>query len=141
MNHIKRLVATTGTQKEAKMIPLKRYLFLFLAALFMLNATLTVCGASERMSSDSIKFQRTGWEVNDKGANLFVGTLQNVSGKDIEFIGLRCAFYDANNVQLDHGVVILRDVLKEGYAKFEFYPSAPVGTVTATITNVDVYAK
>jgi len=129
------------TQKGADMIHRKRYLYLFLAALFMLNAALGICSASERISSDSIKFQRTGWNFDSKGANVFVGTLKNVSGKDIEFIGLRCGFYDAKGVQLDHGVVILRDVLKDEYAAFEFYPSAPDGTVTATITSVDVYIK
>ncbi len=129
------------TQMGANMIHRKRYLYLFLAVSLMLNAVLGICSASERISSDLIKFQRTGWNFDSKGANVFVGTLKNISGKDVEFIGLRCGFYDANGVQLDHGVVILRDVLKDEYASFEFYPSAPAGTVTATITDVDVYIK
>jgi hypothetical protein len=106
----------------------------------MLQAA-AICGASEKVSPDSITFQGTGWERDAKGANVFIGTLQNISGRDMEFIGLRCAFFDANGVQLDHGVVTIRDVGKEERVKFKFYPSAPSGTVTATIIEVDVYAK
>jgi hypothetical protein len=120
---------------------IKRWLHLFIVALFMLNATVAICVASEKISPDLIKFQGTGWETDAKGTNVFIGTLQNISGRDLEFIGLRCAFYDVKGVQLDHGVVEVRDVAKDGIAKFKFYPSAPFGTVTATITEVDVYAK
>jgi hypothetical protein len=119
---------------------IKKWRYLFIVALLMLNSA-AICGASEKVSPDSIKFQGTGWETDAKGANVFIGTLQNISGRDIEFIGLRCVFFDVNGVQLDHGVVNVRDVAKEGVVKFKFYPSAPSGTVTATITEVDVYAK
>lgn len=120
---------------------IKKWLYLFIAALFMLNIAVAICGASEKISPDMIKFQGMGWEMDAKGANVFIGTLQNIAGKDIEFIGLRCAFYDVKGVELNHGVVNIHDVAKDGVAKFKFYPSAPSGTVTASITEVDVYAK
>lgn len=120
---------------------IKRFLSAGIIVLLLLGVLLPNSEASEKISSESVKFQRTGWEVDGKGANVFVGNLQNLSGKEIEFIGLRCGFFDAGGVQLEHGIVILRDILKDGYAKFEFYPPAPAGTVTATITEVDVYAK
>lgn len=120
---------------------LKKWLYLFLTVMLILNIPGALCDASEKVSSDLIKFQGTAWESDAKGANVFIGTLQNLAGKNIEFIGLRCAFYDVNRVELDHGVVIIRDVAKDGVTTFKFYPSAPVGTVTATITEVDVYAK
>ena len=120
---------------------IKKLLSLFIAVFLLVNATVAICGASEKISPDLIKFQGTGWEADAKGANIFIGTLQNIAGRDIEFIGLRCTFFDMKGVPLDHGVVEVRDVSKDGIAKFKFYPSAPLGTVTATITEVDVYAK
>jgi len=120
---------------------IKKWIYLVLTALFLHNAAISLCDASEKISADLIKFQGTGWEADAKGVNIFIGTLQNVSGKEIEFIGLRCAFFDANRLQLDHGVVNVRDIPKDGFSTFKFYPSAPAGTVTATITEVDVYAK
>jgi len=120
---------------------IKKWLYLFFTAVLVLTITGAICSASEKISPDLIKFQGTGWEADAKGSNVFIGTLQNLSGKDLEFIGLRCSFYDINRVQLDHGVVNVRDVAKDGFAKFKFYPSAPSGTVTATISEVDVYAK
>jgi hypothetical protein len=123
------------------MMKIKKNLNLFIVSLFILNLTAVICTASEKISPDLVKFQGTGWETDDKDANIFMGTLHNISGRDIEFIGLRCAFFDAKGVQVDHGVVEVRDVAKDGIAKFKFYPPAPFGTVTATITEVDVYAK
>jgi len=123
------------------MVRIKRWSYLFIGALLILNAIIAICGASEKISSDLIKFQGTGWETDTNEKNIFIGTLQNISGRDIEFIGLRCAFFDIKGVQLDHGVVEVRSLAKDGIAKFKFYPSAPLGTVTATITEVDVYAK
>lgn len=120
---------------------IRKWCYRFLTTLFLLNIAILSCSASDKISSDLIKFQGTGWEVDAKGANVFIGTLQNISGKDLEFIGLRCSFYDANRVQLDHGVVNVRDIAKDGFSTFKFYPSAPTGTVTATVTEVDVYAK
>jgi hypothetical protein len=120
---------------------IKKWIFRLIVAVFILNVAVTISGASEKMSPDGIKFQGTGWESDANGANVFIGTLQNISGKDIEFIGLRCAFFNTKGVELDHGVVNVRDVVKDGVAAFKFYPSAPSGTVIATITEVDVYAK
>lgn len=120
---------------------MKKWLYLFLTALLLQNLTTPLCSAAEKISADLIKFQGTGWEADAKGANIFIGTLQNISGKDLEFIGLRCTFYDVNRVQLDHGVVNVRDIAKDAFSTFKFYPVAPMGTVTATITEVDVYAK
>lgn len=120
---------------------IKKWIFLLIIAVLLLNAAVAICGASEKISPDSVKFQAIGWETDDKGANVFIGTLRNISGRDIEFIGLRCAFFDTKGVELDHGVVTIRDIVKNGVDAFKFYPSAPVGTVTATITEVDVYAK
>ena len=118
----------------------KKWLYLFLTAIFLLNLA-PFCSASEKISPDLIKFQGTSWEYDAKGAIIFIGSLQNISGKDIEFIGLRCSFYDIKGMQLDHGVVEVRDIEKNGVSNFKFYPSAPIGTVTANITEVDVYAK
>lgn len=119
---------------------LRKWLYLFLTTLFMLNLA-TICSASEKISPDLIRFQGTSWEYDAKGPLIFIGTLQNIAGKDIEFIGLRCTFYDVKGMPIDHGVVEVRDIEKNGVAKFKFYPSAPIGTVTANITEVDVYAK
>lgn len=119
---------------------IKKWFYLLLTAWFMLSLG-TICSASEKISPDLIKFQGTGWEYDAKGATIFIGTLQNISGKDIEFIGLRCTFYDDKGIPLDHGVVEVRDIGKDGVAKFKFYPSSPVGTASANITEVDVYAK
>lgn len=120
---------------------IKKWIFLLIIAVLLLNAAVAICGASEKISPDSVKFQAIGWETDDKGANVFIGTLRNISGRDIEFIGLRCAFFDTKGVELDHGVVTIRDIVKNGVDAFKFYPSAPAGTVTATIIEVDVYAK
>jgi hypothetical protein len=120
---------------------IKKWIFRLGVAVLLLNAAVAICGASEKMSPDSIKFQAIGWETDAKGANVFIGTLRNISGKDIEFIGLRCGFFDTKGVELDHGVVTIRDIAKDGVDAFKFYPSAPAGTVTATITEVDIYAK
>jgi|GEM_PF-1968829 len=122
------------------MMKLKKWLYLCLTTLFILNLA-PFCSASEKISPDLIKFQGTNWEYDGKGALIFTGSLQNIAGKDIEFIGLRCTFYDVKGMQLDHGVVEVRDIEKNGVAKFKFYPPAPIGTVTANITEVDVYAK
>lgn len=119
---------------------LRKWLYLFLTTLFMLNLA-TICSASKKISPDLIRFQGTSWEYDAKGPLIFIGTLQNIAGKDIEFIGLRCTFYDVKGMPIDHGVVEVRDIEKNGVAKFKFYPSAPIGTVTANITEVDVYAK
>lgn len=118
---------------------LKKCLYLLMAVLVILISAAS-CEASEKLSPDLIRFLGTAWET-DKASNVFIGTLQNFSGRDIEFIGLRCTFLDAKGVQLDHGVVNVRDVVKDGIVKFKFYPSAPAGTATATIIEVDVYAK
>jgi len=120
---------------------IKKWLYLFLTAMLLLNVPGVHCDAAEKISSDLIKFQGTSWESDAKGAHVFIGTLQNLSGKDVDFISLRCSFYDVNRAELDHGVLIVRDVAKEATTTFKFYPSAPLGTVTATITEVDVYAK
>lgn len=120
---------------------IKKSFYIVLVVLLMLNLSIAICGASEKINPDLIKFQGTGWETDTKGVNIFIGTLQNASGRDVEFIGLRCAFIDGKGVELDHGLVIVRDVAKNELAKFKFYPPAPAGTVTATITEVDAYAK
>ncbi len=39
---------------------IKKWLHLCIAALFMLNITVTICGASEKISPDIIKFQGMG---------------------------------------------------------------------------------
>lgn len=126
---------------EVSKMKITKWLHLVLVVLLVLNGMIVICGASEKMSPDAVKFQGTGWEEGDKGTIHFVGTLQNISGRDIEFIGLRCAFFDVKGVELDHGVVTIREVRNDGVARFKFYPSAPSGTVTATIMEVDVYAK
>jgi len=118
-----------------------KWFYLCLITFLIWNTTATICMAAEKISPDLIKFQGTSWEADSKQGNIFIGTLQNISGKDLEFIGLRCAFYDANQAQLDHGVATVRDIGKNGVSNFKFYPPAPLGTVTATIIEVDVYAK
>lgn len=120
---------------------IQKWFYLCLTILLILNTTALICDASEKISPDSIKFQGTGWEADPKEGNIFIGSLQNVSGKDIEFIGLRCSFYDVKGVELDHGVISVRDIGKNGVINFKFYPPAPPETVTATIIEVDVYAK
>ena len=70
---------------------LKKCLYLLMAVLVILNSAAS-CEASEKLSPDLIRFLGTAWEPDVKESNVFIGSLQNVSGRDIEFIGLRCAF-------------------------------------------------
>lgn len=123
------------------LMKIEKWFSLCLTALLLVTATPLICHAGEKISPDLVKFQGTGWEADSKLGNIFIGSLQNLSGKDIEFIGLRCSFYDVKGVELDHGVVSIRDIGKNGVVNFKFYPPAPPGTVTATIIEVDVYTK